>query len=159
MGFSDWLRKHLVADSNGPGIPDTSPSAQRPLWMRDGMRATEVAGADDLHVVGLPGHQDVLWSIVGHDADAPVRQDIHGLLVAEHGNPFDRNAVAVWVGGHRIGRLPDDEAGRLRPGLIRLQRRHRRAVALPGHVGGDHADGLGVFLSYDADAFGVHQRT
>jgi len=159
MGFADWLRKHLVADSPGPGIPDTSPSAQRPLWMRDGMRATEISGADDLHVVGLPGHQDVLWSIVGRHASAPVRQDIHGLLVAEHGNPFDRNAVAVWVGGHRIGRLPDDEAGKLRPGLIRLQRRHRRAVALPGHVGGDHADGLGVVLSYDADAFGVRQRT
>ena len=159
MGFADWLRKHLVADSPEPGIPDTSPSAARPQWMRDGMRATEISGADDLHVVGLPGHQDVLWSIVGRDAPGPVRQDIHGLLVAEHGNPFDRNSVAVWVGGHRIGKLPDDEAGRLRPGLIRLQRQHRRAVALPGHVGGDHADGLGVVLSYDADAFGVGQRT
>ena len=74
-------------------------------------------------------------------------------------NPFDRNAVAVWVGGQRIGKLPDDEASMLRPGLIRLQRQHGRAVALPGHVGGDHADGLGVYLSYDADAFGVRQRT
>jgi hypothetical protein len=159
MGFADWLRKHLIADPREAGIPDTSPSAQRPLWMRDGMRATEISGDDDLRVVGLPGHQDVLWSIVGRGASPPVRQDIHGLLVAEHGNPFDRNAVAVWVGGHRIGRLPDDEAGRLRPGLIRLQRQHRRAVALPGHVGGDQADGLGVYLSYDADAFGVRQRT
>lgn len=159
MGLADWLRNNLVADSREPGIPDTSPSAQRPLWMRDGMRATEISGADDLRVVGLPGHQDVLWSIVGRDASAPVRQDIHGLLVAEHGNPFDRNAVAVWVGGHRIGKLPDDEAGMLRRGLIRLQRLHRRAVALPGHVGGDHTGGLGVYLSYDADAFGVRQRT
>jgi hypothetical protein len=86
---------------------------------------------------------------------APVRQDIHALLVAEHGNPFDRDAVAVWLGGHRVGRLAKDDAGRLRPGLIRLQRRHRRAVALPGHVGGDRDDGLGVFLNYDAAAFGV----
>ena len=159
MGLADWLRSRLVAGSREPGIPDTSPSARRPLWMRDGMRATEIAGADDLRVVGLPGHQDVLWSIVGRDASGPVRQDIHGLLVAEHGNPFDRNAVAVWVGGHRIGKLPDTEAGRLRPGLIRRQRHHRRAVALPGHVGGDHSDGLGVYLSYDPDAFGVRQRT
>ncbi|MFC4859040.1 hypothetical protein [Actinophytocola glycyrrhizae] len=159
MGLADWLRDRLVAGPSGTGIPDTSPSARRPHWMRDGMRATEITGADELRVVGLPGHQDVLWSIVGRDAPTPVWQDIHALLVAEHGNPFDRNAVAVWVGGHRIGKLPDDEAGRLRAGLIRLQRRHRRAVALPGHVGGDHSHGLGVYLTFDADAFGVRQRT
>ena len=150
MGVADWLRDRLTDE----GIPDTSPTAQRPRWMRDGMRAMEVFGYDDLRIVGLPGHQDVLWSIVGRDADLPVRQDIHALLVAEHGNPLDRNAVAVWLGGHRVGCLPTDDAGRLRPGLIRLQRQHRRAVALPGHVGGD-GDGLGVYLNYDAAAFGV----
>ncbi|GAB1512340.1 hypothetical protein [Actinophytocola sp. KF-1] len=155
MGLAEWLRNNLVAGSDGPGIPDTSPAAQRPQWMRDGMRAMEIAGFDDLRVVGLPGHQDVLWAIVGRDAPGPVRQDIHGLLVAEHGNPFDRNAVAVWVGGHRIGRLPERDASRLRPGLIRLQRQHGKAVALPGHVGGDQSDGLGVYLSYDAMAFGL----
>jgi hypothetical protein len=155
MSVAGWLRGKLTGEVPGEGIPDTSPAAQRPLWMRDGMRATEVVGHDDLRVVGLPGHQDVLWSIVGQDVAQPVRQDIHALLVAEHGNAADRNAVAVWLGGHRIGRLARDDAGRLRPGLIRLQRQHRRAVALPGHVGGDRDDGLGVYLSYDATAFGV----
>lgn len=154
MGVADWLRGRLT----GEGIPDTTPVAQRPQWMRDGMRAMEIFGYDDLRVVGLPGHQDVLWSIVGPGVDVPVRQDIHALLVAERGNPVDRNAVAVWLGGHRVGRLAADDAGRLRPGLIRLQRRHRRAVALPGHVGGDRA-GLGVYLNYDAAAFGLRQRT
>lgn len=155
MSVADWLRNKLTGD----GIPDTSPIAQRPQWMRDGMRAMEVFGYDDLRVVGLPGHQDVLWSIVGRDATGPVRQEIHALLVAEHGDPLDRNAVAVWLGGHRVGRLARTDAGRLRRGLIRLQRRHRKAVALPGHVGGDRDDGLGVYLSYDAAAFGVRQRT
>ncbi|MFL6124322.1 hypothetical protein [Actinophytocola sp.] len=150
MGVANWLRKRLTGD----GIPDTTPTAQRPQWMCDGMRAMEVFGYDDLRIVGAPGHQDVLWSIVGRETDVPVRQDIHALLVAEHGNPVDRNAVAVWLGGHRVGRLASDDAGRLCPGLIRLQRQHRRAVALPGHVSGDR-DGLGVYLSYDAAAFGV----
>lgn len=149
MSVADWLRSKLTGD----GIPDTTPIAQRPQWMRDGMRALEVFGHDDLRVVGL--RQDVLWSIVGRDAAGPVRQDIHALLVAEHGDPRDRNAVAVWLGGHRVGRLTQKDAGRLRRGLIRLQRRHRQAVALPGHVGGDRDDGLGVFLSYDAAAFGL----
>ena len=148
---ADWLRIKLT----GEWIPDTTPAAQRPHWMRDGMRAMEIFGYDCLRVVGLPGHQYVLWSIVGWDVVGPVRQDIHALLVAEHGNPRARNTVAVWLGGHRVGRLGDGDAGRLRPGLIRLQRRHRRAVALPGHVGGDRDDGLGVFLNYDATAFGL----
>jgi hypothetical protein len=159
MSVADWLRRKLTGDARGEGIPDTSPSARRPQWMRDGMRAMEIFGPDDLRVVGLPGHQDVLWSLVGPDIAEPVRQDIHALLVAEHGNPADRNAVAVWLGGHRVGRLASDDAGRLRPGLIRLQRQHRKAVALPGHVGGDRDDGLDVYLSYDASAFGVRQRT
>lgn len=154
MGLANWLRGKLTAESRTGAIPDTTPTAQRPLWMRDGMRATEIVGEDDLRVIGEPGHQEVLRTIVGPHSTAPV----HALLVAEHGHPEDRNAVAVWVGGHRVGRLDDADAGRLRPGLIRLQRRHRRAVALPGHVGGDH-DGLGLFLSYDADAFGVRSRT
>jgi hypothetical protein len=155
MGLADWLRDKLTGEAGGKGIPDTSPSAERPQWMCDGMRAMEIFGYDDLRVVGLPGHQDVLWGIVGDDVAAPVRQDIHALLVAEHGNPHDHNAVAVWLGGHRVGCLANDDAGMLRPGLIRLQRRHRRAVALPGHVGGDRDDGLGVYLNYDAAAFGV----
>jgi hypothetical protein len=151
MDVADWLRDKLTSD----GIPDTSPAAQRPHWMRDGMRAMEIFGYDGLRVVGLPGHQDVLWSIVGRDVVGPVRQAIHALLVAEHGDPWDRDAVAVWLGGQRVGRLDEDDAARLRPGLIRLQRRHRRAVALPGHVDGDRDAGLGVFLNYDASAFGL----
>lgn len=159
MGMADWLRTKLTADSRSGRIPDTTPTAQRPVWMRDGMRATEITGGNDLRVVGEPDHQDLLWTIVGRHATPPVRQAVHALLVAEHGNPRDHNAVAVWVGGHRVGRLDEGDAGLLRPGLIRLQRRHRRAVALPGQVDGDRDDGLGLLLSYDADAFGVRYRT
>jgi hypothetical protein len=151
MGVAGWLRDRLTGEARGEGIPDTSPTAQRPLWMRDGMRAMEIFGHDGLRVVGVD--QDVLWSIVGREAPGPVWQDVHALLVAEHGDPADRNAVAVWLGGHRVGHLACDDAERLRPGLIRLQRQYRRAVALSGHVGGDHGTGLGVYLSYDAAAF------
>ena len=153
MGLAEWLRNSLTAAPRGSGVPDTSPPAQRPQWMRDGMRATEISGRDELRVRGVPGHEDVLWTIVGRHAKEPVRHDIHALLVAEHGT-----AVAVWVGGHRIGRLDDDDAVLMRAGLIRLQRRHRRAVALPGHVGGGQDGGLGVYLTYDRGAFGVRSR-
>jgi hypothetical protein len=154
MGLADWLHKKLTVESRSGAIPDTVPAAQRPPWMRDGMRATEIVGDEDLRVIGEPGHQEVLWTIVGRHSAVPVRQPVHALLVAEHGNPRQRDAVAVWVGGHRVGRLDEADAGLLRPGLIRLQRRHRRAVALPGHVGGDR-EGLDLLLNYDAGAFGV----
>jgi hypothetical protein len=121
--------------------------------MRDGMRATEIAGHDELRVIGAPGHEDGLWAVVGRHATEPVRQEIHALLVAEHGG-----AIAVWVGGDRIGQLDDEDTALMRAGLIRLQRRHRRAVALPGHVSGGRSSGLGVHLSYDASAFGVRSR-
>jgi hypothetical protein len=154
MGLAEWLRDSLTADARGSGVPDTSPPGHRPQWMRDGMRATEVAGRDELRVVGAPGHEDVLRTFVADHTAEPVRHDIHALLVAEHGA-----TVAVWVGGHRIGRLSDDDAALMRAGLLRLQRRHRRAVALPGHVGGGRDSGLTVHLSYDAAAFGVRSRT
>jgi len=164
MGLADWLRNNLTADSHGSQVPDTSLSAQRPEWLRDGMHATEISGDDDLRVVGESFHQDILWVIVGGRTRDPVRHEIHALLVAEHGNPHDPDAVSVWIAGHRVGHLGREDAGLLRPGLIRLQRQHKRAIALPGHVIGGGADGdrlrsLGVFLTFDAAAFGVPGST
>jgi len=163
MGLADWLRNNLTADSHGSAISDTSLSAQRPEWLRDGMHATEISGHDNLRVVGESFHQDILWVIVGGRTRDPVRHDIHALLVAEHGNPYDPNAVSVWVAGHRVGHLGREDASLLRAGLIRLQRQYRQAIALPGHVIGGGADGhrlrsLGVFLTFDATAFGAPAR-
>jgi hypothetical protein len=163
MGLVDWLRNNLTADSPGPVVPDTSLSTQRPEWMRDGMHATEVSGHDDLRAVGESFHQDILWLIVGGRTRDPVRHDIHALLVAEHGNAHDENAVSVWIAGHRVGHLSRTDARLLRAGLIRLQRQYRQPIALPGHVIGGGADGhrlrsLGVFLNFDAAAFGVPAR-
>ncbi len=160
MGLADWLRNNLTADSRTSAVPDTSLSAHRPEWLRDGMHATEIAGDDDLRVSGESFHQDILWVIVGGRTRDPVRHEIHALLVAEHGNPHDPNAVSVWIAGHRVGHLGREDARLLRPGLIRLQRQYKQAIALAGHVIGGGADGhrlhsLGVFLTFDAAAFGV----
>ncbi|MPZ82947.1 MAG: hypothetical protein GEV28_22135 [Actinophytocola sp.] len=64
--------------------------------------------------------------------------------------------MSVWVAGHKVGHLGREDAQRLRPGLLRLQRLHRRPIALPGViVGGGSAPNLGVFLNFDAAEFGV----
>lgn len=44
-------------------------------------------------------------------------QDQAALVVAEPGNRYDANAVAVWVGGHRVGYLGRDTAARYSPAL------------------------------------------
>lgn len=142
-------------------IPDTSPSSERrPAWMMDGMQVTLVEGREDLQVVGESFYQDSLWELVGGWTGGRVRQEVCALLVAEHDNKHDVNAISVWISGRKVGHLGREDAVRLRPGLLTLQRKHNRAIALAGQiVGGGADDGrtgmLGVFLDYDPTEFGV----
>lgn len=128
--------------------------------MIDGLRVTAIEGRDDLEVVGESFYQDHLWAVVGGYTDDYVRQEIVAVLVAEHGNPYDANAISVWIDGGKVGHLVREDAAAHRDGLLRLQLRHGTAIALPGMiVGGGADDGrtgmLGVFLSYDRTEFGL----
>jgi hypothetical protein len=81
-------------------------------------------------------------------------------LVPETDNPYDVNAVSVWVDGLKVGYLSRDDARRYRPGLLALQREYGMPIALPGVIvgGGMRADGpgrLGVFLRHDPADFGL----
>jgi len=135
---------------------------ERPAWMRDGMEATLVEGDDDLEVVGESHYQDNLWRLAGDRGrpGAQVRCEIGALLVAEDNNPHDPNAIAVWVQGLKVGYLSRQDARRYRPGLLALQERYGKPVALAGVIagGGMRNDGpgwLGVFLRHDRDEFGL----
>ena len=77
-------------------------------------------GRDDLEVVGEASYQDNLWRIVGgrHSPDGRVREDIYAVLAAEPDNPYDPNAVAVWIQGLKVGYLSREDARRYRPGLL-----------------------------------------
>lgn len=153
MGLFDRLKLR--------GVPPTSPHTdQRPRWMTDGLRVTAIDGRDDLEVVGESFCQDHLWAVVGGHTGDYVRNDIVAVLVAEHGNPYDANAISVWIDGGKVGHLARADAAAHRDGLLRLQARHGSAIALPGViVGGGADDGrtgmLGVFLNYDRTEFGL----
>ncbi len=131
--------------------------------MRQGtLEAALVEGREDLDVVGESHRQENLWRVLGgqHRPEVRVRMDIYALLLAEDGNPYDANAVSVWIDGLMVGYLPRDEARRLRPGLLALQERKRKPIALEGVIvgGGMRDDGpgrLGVFLRYDPEDFGL----
>jgi hypothetical protein len=135
----------------------------RPAWMREGtLEAALLVGDEDLEVVGESHRQDSLWRVVGgrHRAEVHVRMDVYAMLLAEDGNPYDPNAVSVWIDGLMVGYLPRDQARRLRPGLLAAQERKAQPIALEGVVvgGGIRSDGpgrLGVFLRYDPEDFGL----
>jgi HIRAN domain len=137
------------------------PADLRPSWMSEGIEVTLYEGSEDLEVVGESHYQDALTefaSLQGADVRMGVSVEHYVLLVAEPENPYDRNAVSVWLNGEKVGYLSRDDASQLQPGLIRLHKK-RGPVALQCRVigGGPRGDGigmLGVFLRYDPSTFG-----
>ena len=142
-------------------VTATWPSGQgRPAWMRDGMTVKLYGGAIDLEVVGESRHQPELRMLAGVPRGR-VWVAQHAILVPESGNPYDENAVGVWIGGLLIGRLSRDDAESLKPGIFSLVQRTGKAVALDAVIvgGGARGDGeeglLGVWLTHDPEDFGL----
>jgi hypothetical protein len=159
LGF---LRKLLGGSQQQPDRHSTWSPEQPPAWMRDGMKVELCEGREDLEVVGEASYQDNLWRIVGgrHSPDGRVREEVYAVLAAEPDNPYDANAVAVWIQGLKVGYLSREDARRYRPGLLALEQQHGRPIALAGVIagGGMRADGpgrLGVFLEHDPADFGL----
>jgi len=130
--------------------------------MRDGVEVQLYEGREDLEVVGEASYQDNLWRIVGgrRSPDGRVREEVCAVLAAEPDNPYDANAVAVWIQGLKVGYLSREDARRYRPGLLALEQQHGKLIALAGAIagGGMRADGpgrLGVFLEHDPVDFGL----
>jgi HIRAN domain len=142
---------------------DWSPE-KRPSWMRDGMEVQLYEGRGDLEVVGEASYQDNLWRIIRErrSPDGRVREEVYAVLAAEPDNPYDANAVAVWIQGLKVGYLSREDARRYRPGLQALEQQHGKPIALAGVIagGGMRADGpgrLGVLLEHDPADFGLRR--
>jgi hypothetical protein len=154
---SDLQRLKRELETEGTAALD-----ERPAWMVDGMQAVLLDGYENLDVVGESHYQDNLWRLAGSQVDhsAPVRIEVTALLVAEPNNPYDVNAVAVWINGLKVGHLPRDHAQLYKPGLLALQEKHGKPVALAGVIvgRGTHDGGLGllgVFLDHNPQDFGI----
>jgi hypothetical protein len=68
-------------------------------------------GDEDLEVVGESHRQANLRRVVGgqHRPEVHVRMDVYAMLLAEDGNPYDPNAVSVWISGLMVGYLPREQ--------------------------------------------------
>ncbi|MEV4706633.1 hypothetical protein [Actinoplanes sp. NPDC049316] len=132
--------------------PEVTPaSADTPLLL---------GGVEDLEVVGESNYQAALWQIAGGRRLERVRVPVQAVLLPEQDNPYDANAISVWIFGLKIGYLSRADAAVYRSGLLALQTRHGRRIALSGVVvgGGLRSDGpgmLGVWLSHDPRDFGL----
>ncbi len=135
----------------------------RPSWMIDPLLTSDLTGRHDLEVVGESHYQEDLWRLVGGLTQERVRRPTVAVLVPEDGNPFDSEAVGVWVAGFLVGYLKRVDASDLRPGIIELVRSTGRPVSMQGVIvgGGDRPDGLGllgVWLYYNPSDFGLKSR-
>ena len=130
MGF---LRRLLRGGEQPPDQRSASSPEQRPSWMRDGMEVELCEGREDLEVVGEASYQDNLWRVVGgrSSSEDRVRVDVYAVLVVETDNPYDANAVSVWVQGLKVGYLSRDDARRYRPGLLALEKSMASRSLLP----------------------------
>jgi hypothetical protein len=152
-------------NQSGPNPVNAAAGHERSAQVRDGIEAMVLGGNEDLEVVGESYCQENLWRLVSPRRPGErVRHPVHASLVAEDDNPHDANAVAVWVQGLKVGHLSRDDARRYRPGLLSLQDRHGKPIALAGVIagGGIREDGpgrLGVFLRHDPADFGLPAST
>ena len=139
------------------------PAQLRPgAELSGGLGVALLEGYEGLEVVGESFRQDALWRQVGGRGDPAqyVRSEIIAVLTAEPDNPYDSNAVAVSIDGRKVGYLSREDAEQYQPGLLALQRRYGRPVALRGAIvgGGIREDGpglLGVFLRHHPEDFGI----
>jgi len=157
-----FLRRLVGRDDQSSDRLQLATWDRPPDWMHDGMQAQLQDGWEDLEVVGESHHQDNLWRLVGGRGhpDQRVRVDVIAVLAAEPDNPYDANAVGVWVRGLKVGHLSRENAQRYQPGLLALQRKHGQPIALAGVItgGGMRTDGpgrLGVFLRHNPKDFGL----
>jgi hypothetical protein len=129
--------------------------------MRNGTEITLLEGNQELEVVGESYYQENLRRLVGpRRHEERVYYDTQAVLVPEDDNPYDANAVSVWVQGLKVGHLSRANARHYRPGLIKLQERYGHPIALNGVIVGSgmRQDGpgrLGIFLRHNPADFGL----
>ena len=151
------------------GSGDDSSRRERAVRTQEEVQPALLVGDEDLQVVGESFYQDNLRHLTGYPPpEKYVEKEIHAALAAEKNNPYDPNAIAVWIkdpqaGYLQVGHLSREDARRYRPGLLAQQQERGRPIALAGVIVGggkgiDRAGMLGVFLRHDPVHFGFEPR-
>jgi HIRAN domain len=111
--------------------------------------AVPLSGGLEVGVVGESHYQDVLTAIVGGKRPESVRLPTQATIVPKPDNPYDPNAVAVYIAGQKVGHLPRPAAQAFAPVGRRLAEQQQVGACSAIITGGwDRGDG-------DTGHFGV----
>jgi HIRAN domain len=95
-----------------------------------------LSGGLEVGVVGESHYQDALTAIVGGKGPDSVRIPTQATLVPEPDNPYDPNAVAVYIAGRKVGHLPRPAAHAFAPVARRLADQQRVGTCSATITGG-----------------------
>ena len=92
-----------AAEAAAPAGPAAEPTDQ--------VRDVLFPGGDIVEVVGTAPYQEALETVAGGSAGSAPDVEKWAYLIPEPDNPWDRNAVAVYIDGRKVGYLPRESAG------------------------------------------------
>lgn len=113
-----------------------------------------------LEVVGESYHQDALERLAGGKTEEGADVEVVAVLTPEPDNPYDSNAVGVFVSGLKVGHLRRSVAARYQEAIIRLEQEEAKPIAVRGRIVGgwlrdDGDEGhFGIRLYHDPVDFG-----
>lgn len=107
-------------------------------------------GGDTVDVVGESHYQDALLATVGGRCEDGADRERWAHLILEPDNPYDRNAVAVYIDGLTIGYLSRTDAQDYQPILTQLWDRYALRGVCRANIRGGWDRGGG-----DVGSFGV----
>lgn len=119
------------------------------------MAAVLFEGPDSLEVKGEASYQKELSYVLSHFG-----RQVFAVLQPEPDNSYDSNAVAVLVGGLKVGYLNRGDAANYQPAVLRLQQKYGKPIALKGRIvgGTEGRESFGIWLNHDATDFGLASR-
>lgn len=102
------------------------------LFNRKPRTASVLDGEHEVRVVGESYCQDAILQITGPKTSEGFFLPVLATLERDPKNPYDADAVGVYVEGRRVGYLPREAAALLSPRLAR----RRTACIVRGHING-----------------------
>jgi hypothetical protein len=136
------LRKLRTAIQPPTPGGSSAPQASQPTMVM-------LSGGLQVGVVGESHYQDTLTAIVGGKRPESIRIPTQATLVPEPDNPYDPNAIAVYIDGQKVGHLPRPAAQAFAPVGRQLADQHQVGACSATITGGwDRGDG-------DTGHFGV----
>ena len=115
-------------------------------------------GGDIVELVGTAPYQEALQAIAGDTPESAPELEKWAHLIPEPDNPWDRNAVAIYIDARKIGYLPRESSAAYAALLTQLWAGSRaRAVCRAVVTGGSYkvTTQAGSVAEVDEEQFGV----